>query len=131
MKYNLKELVDIEKLQALTDRLYEAAKIPSAIITMEGEVLTGSGWQRICTDFHRTHPEIEKACIESDVSIRKQLDDGEPFCMYTCPRGLTDASIPIVIDGVHVANAFAGQLFLEQPDETTEEHFREQMCRPN
>jgi len=126
MKFNLKELVDVAKLQELTDHLYEAAGIPSSIIAMDGEILTGSGWQRICTDFHRKHPQIEKDCIASDVAIRKKLDEGEPFCMYTCPRGLTDASIPIVIEGEHLANAFAGQIFLEPPDEAVERRFREQ-----
>lgn len=125
-KLILKELVDVGKLQKLTDHLYEAAGIPSAIIAMDGEILTGSGWQRICTEFHRKHPLIEQECIASDTAIRKELQDGAPFAMYTCPRGLTDASIPIVIEGQHVANAFAGQLFLEAPTAATEHRFREQ-----
>ncbi|MCP3890854.1 MAG: hypothetical protein GY702_18570, partial [Desulfobulbaceae bacterium] len=50
MEYNFKELVDMSKLQDLTDELYNASSIPSAIVAMDGEVLTGSGWQRICTD---------------------------------------------------------------------------------
>jgi PAS domain S-box-containing protein len=126
MKYRLEDLVDIPRLQELTDHLYEAAGIPSSIVTMEGEILTGSGWQRICTDFHRKNQDIEKECIASDIAIRKKMDDGEPFCMYTCPRGLTDGSVPIVIEGEHLANAFAGQLFLEEPGEETEQLFRDQ-----
>ena len=129
MKYNFKELIDVPKLQELTDELYMAASIASAIVTMDGEVLTGSGWQRLCTDFHRQHPEIEKDCIESDTKIRKQLDDGEPFAIYKCPRGLVDASSPVIIAGEHVANVFAGQIFLEPPDKTTEQFFREQALK--
>jgi two-component system, cell cycle sensor histidine kinase and response regulator CckA len=126
MKYRLEDLVDIPRFQELTDRLYDAAGIGSAIVTIDGEVLTGSGWQRICTDFHRKHPEIEKECIQSDIAARKELSDGEPFCIYTCPRGLTDGSVPIVIEGEHIASVFAGQIFLEKPGEATEELFREQ-----
>jgi len=126
MKYNFKELVDISKLQELTDELYIAASIPSAIVSMDGEVLTGSGWQRICTDFHRQHPECKKDCFESDIKIRKQLNKGESFAIYKCPRGLVDASSPVIIAGEHVANIFSGQLFLKPPDETTEQFFREQ-----
>jgi len=73
MKYSFEQLVDVKKLQQLTDDLYDAVSIPSAIITMEGKILTGSGWQRICTDFHRQHPEIEKECIKSDIKIRNIL----------------------------------------------------------
>ena len=43
MKYTFKELIDVPVLQALTDELYAVASIPSAIITMDGEILTGSG----------------------------------------------------------------------------------------
>ena len=71
MKYHFKDLVDIPKLQELTDDLYAAASIPSSIITMDGEILTGSGWQEICTEFHRKHPEVEKACIASDTKLRQ------------------------------------------------------------
>jgi len=126
MRRRFKDLVDVPKLQELTDELYTATGIPSAIITMDGEMLTGSGWQRICTDFHRRHPDMEKDCIESDLRIRKRLDDGEPFVIYRCPRGLVDASSPVMIDGEHVANVFAGQLFTEPPDAKVEQAFREQ-----
>jgi ligand-binding sensor protein len=126
MKYNFRKLVDLSKLQELTDELYLASSIPSAIITMDGEVLTGSGWQRICTDFHRQHPQIEQMCIGSDIKIRKELSEGEPFVIYKCPRGLVDASSPVIIDGEHVANVFAGQVFLDIPNEITEQFFREQ-----
>lgn len=126
MKYKFTELVDIPRLQELTDNLYKSSFIPSAIIDMEGVVLTESGWQRICTDFHRRHPEIEKECIKSDVSIHDRLAAGESFAMYKCPRGLLDASSPVLIDGEHVANVFVGQLFTEPPDASTENFFREQ-----
>ena len=126
MKYTFKELIDVPKLQELTDELYIAASIPSAIIAMDGEILTGSGWQKICTDFHRKHPQIEKECIKSDTNIRTTLADGEPFAIYKCPRGLVDASSPVIIDGEHVANVFSGQVFLEPLDETTKQFFREQ-----
>ena len=104
MKYTFKELIDVPKLQELTNELYMATSIPSAIITMEGEVLTGSGWQRICTEFHRQHTQIEKECIKSDIKIRKKLDEGESFAAYKCPRGLVDASSPVIMEGEHVAN---------------------------
>jgi len=46
MKYKFKDLVDVNLLQELTDELYTSTGIPSAIITMEGEILTGSGNER-------------------------------------------------------------------------------------
>jgi len=129
MDFLFKDLVDVPILQALTDDLYAATGIPSAIITMDGEILTGSGWQRICTDFHRMNKELEAECIESDTRIRERLDQGERFVIYECPRGLVDASAPVVIEGVHVANVFAGQLFMEAPTAEKERLFREQAVK--
>jgi two-component system, cell cycle sensor histidine kinase and response regulator CckA len=129
VKYPFKELVDVPRLQELTDELYAATGIPSAIITMDGEVLTGSGWQRICTQFHRAHPLIEQECIASDTALHQRLHEGEPYAIYRCPRGLVDASSPVVMEGEHVANVFAGQLFIDPPDERTEQIFREQARR--
>ncbi len=126
MKYVFKELVDIPILQDLTDELYKATGIASAIVTISGEVLTGSGWQKICTDFHRKHPQIEKECIESDIKISKKINGGETFVMYECPRGLVDASSPVIIEGEHVANVFAGQIFTEPPTKAKEQFFRQQ-----
>jgi len=126
MKYTFKELVDIPALQDLTDELYSYTGIPSAIITMDGEILTGSGWQKICTDFHRKNPQTEKECIDSDMKIRKMISDGEEFVIYECPRGLVDAASPIIIEGEHVANVFVGQLFTEPPTKAKEQFFRQQ-----
>jgi PAS domain S-box-containing protein len=126
MKYSFKELINIAELQELTDEFSNTTSMPSAIVGMDGKALTESGFQRICTDFHRQHPEVQKECIKSDTKIRKKLDKGEGFVMYKCPRGLVDASSPIIIDGEHVANVFSGQVFLEPPDNTKEQFFRAQ-----
>lgn len=129
MKHNIKELLDLSALQRLTDDLYASSGIPSAIISMDGEVLTRSGWQRICTEFHRVHPDMEKECTESDIATRKALVNGEPFVLYHCPRGLVDASAPLLIGDEHVANVFLGQVFTDLPTLETETSFREQARR--
>jgi PAS domain S-box-containing protein len=126
MKYPFHELIEIPKLQELTDELYRATGIPSSIISKDGEILTGSGWQKICKDFHRKHPVLEKDCIHSDLFLHRRSEAGETFIIYHCPRGLVDACVPIYIDGEHVANIFSGQVFLEAPVNDTELFFREQ-----
>ncbi|MCG8634603.1 MAG: sigma 54-interacting transcriptional regulator [Desulfobacterales bacterium] len=126
MDYDLKEIFDIGRLQRLTDELYKASSIPSAIVGMDGEVLTGSGWQRICTEFHRQHPETRQECIKSDIKIRKNVEKDTPYVIYKCPRGLVDASSPVIIAGEHVANVFSGQVFLAPPGRAKEKVFRDQ-----
>ncbi len=116
MEYKLKDLIDIQLIQTLQDNLNEIYSFPSALIDLEGNILTATAWQDICTKFHRVHPLTEKECIKSDQYIVDHLHEANPAVSYKCPHGLIDNAIPIVIDGKHLGNFFTGQLFLEQPD---------------
>ena len=126
MKYRLQDLIDIPLLQQLQDRLNVVYSFPAAIIDNEGNVLTATAWQDVCTKFHRTHPECSRACQESDRYILSHLDEANPAVTYRCPHGLVDNATPIVIDGMHLGNYFTGQFFLEPPDM---EYFRRQAAR--
>ncbi|MDY6989431.1 MAG: PAS domain S-box protein [Thermodesulfobacteriota bacterium] len=116
MQYILSDLIGIEKSQELLDSLCDAVGIAAAIIDLEGNVLVGSRWQRICTDFHRVNEKTAQKCTESDTQLANKLRLGEQFSLYCCKNGLTDAASPILIEGQHVANAFVGQFLLEPPD---------------
>ena len=116
MKNQLADLLDIPRLQSALDSLYTSSKIPSAIIDNDGKVHTGSGWQDVCTKFHRVHPEARKRCIESDLYIKDHIHEANPSITYKCPHGLVDTATPILIEGEHIGNVFTGQLFLEEPD---------------
>jgi PAS domain S-box-containing protein len=116
VKHRLSDLLDIPRLQSALDSLYISSKIPSAIIDNDGKVHAGSGWQDVCTKFHRVHPEARKRCIESDLYITDHIHEANPSITYKCPHGLVDSATPIIIDGEHIGNVFTGQLFLEKPD---------------
>lgn len=116
MNYTLSDLIDIEQFQVLQDRLNEIYSFPSAIIDSEGKILTATGWQDICTKFHRVNPESEKECIKSDQYIAGHLDEANPAVSYRCPHGLIDNATPIIIDGIHYGNFFTGQFFIEKPE---------------
>ncbi len=110
-------LDEASEFQELLDCFCKSVGIAAAIINLEGEVLVGSNWQRICTDFHRRNPQTCRKCIESDTVIANRLRKGERFTVYTCKNGLTDAASPIIVDGQHVANFFIGQFLLDPPDQ--------------
>lgn len=96
---------------------------PSAIIDIDGNILTATAWQDVCTKFHRINPETENECKISDQYIYAHIQEANPAVSYKCPRGLVDNATPIIIDGVHYGNFFTGQFFLEKPDL---DFFREQ-----
>ncbi|MHC1728928.1 MAG: PocR ligand-binding domain-containing protein [Syntrophobacteraceae bacterium] len=116
INYRLTDLIDIERTQALLKHFLDAVGVPAAIIDLEGSVLVTSRWQRVCTDFHRTHEVTRGRCIESDTVLANELLHGKTFSLYRCPNGLTDAASPIIIEGKHLANAFIGQFLTEKPD---------------
>jgi PAS domain S-box-containing protein len=128
MKYKFSDIVDIKKLQPLMDKFYGVAGIASAIINVEGEILTANGWLDICTKFHRVHPETARRCVESDTALASRLKAGEKYNVYKCLNGLADVATPITVDGEHVANLFTGQFFFEKPDP---EFFRKQAAAFN
>ena len=126
MKYKMSELINIDKVQSLIDSFCEAMGIASAIIDLDGTVLIGSRWQKLCTDFHRVNPKTCLRCIESDTILANQLLEGKKYAIYQCQNGLIDAAAPIVIEGEHIANFFMGQFLYEPPDV---EYFRKQACK--
>jgi len=126
MDYKLSELIDVEKSRSLLESFCEAVGIASAIIDLDGNVLIGVKWQKICTDFHRENEFTCKRCIESDIELANELSRGKEFSLYRCKNGMTDAASPIIIEGQHVANAFVGQFLLHSPDK---EYFRAQAAK--
>jgi ligand-binding sensor protein len=125
-QWRFQDLVDIAAFDSILEELYTATHIPSAIIDMEGNVLSRAGWQKICLDFHRTNPESEKICIQSDVHIKDALRAGESSVIYECPHGLIDSCCPIIVDGHHIANVFTGQLLHSPINDEIRARFRVQ-----
>jgi len=110
---DLDKILDLPKLQALMDDLYEVTKTSSAIIDLKGNILVKTGWQDICTKFHRTNPQTFKNCLESDVELTRGVKPGK-YRLYKCKNNLWDVSTPLILNGKHVANIFSGQFFLEE-----------------
>jgi len=124
MTWTLPKLVDIPNLQMLMDHFYAATAIPVGIIAADGEILVATGWQEICTHFHRVNPVTAERCRQSDDYIKSRLPT-ESYVQYKCQNGLWDLGVPIIIAGDHVATLFLGQLFYDD-DEVDEEFYRRQ-----
>lgn len=114
--FSLKDLIEISAFQRLLESFTRLTGITTAILDVDGTVLTGSGWQQICTEFHRKHPTTAARCLESDTVLANQPTDGHKCHVYKCRNGLVDVAVPIVIENQHLGNIFTGQFFLEPPD---------------
>lgn len=116
MKINIVELIDFEEVNKLLEGFNQSTGFVTAILDLEGNILSKSGWRQICTEFHRKHPETSKNCSISDTVLANQLKGDEKYHFYQCVNGLVDVAVPIVIKGEHIANLFSGQFFFEAPD---------------
>ncbi|MFZ5569264.1 MAG: PocR ligand-binding domain-containing protein [Thermodesulfobacteriota bacterium] len=113
---SLKDVIDLAGFQHLADGFTHLTGMPTALLDLDGQILIASGWQKICTHFHRKNPVSASKCLESDTALANRLAGGETFNLYECKNGLIDVAVPILIENSHVGNLFAGQFFLKPPE---------------
>ncbi len=108
----LANIIDVTSLQAMMDYLYTVTEMGFALIDLKGTVLVGTGWQDICTKFHRINVRTLENCVESDLQLTSGLKRGE-IRLYRCKNNMWDVVTPMFIGGKHVGNLFFGQFFFE------------------
>jgi PAS domain S-box-containing protein len=123
----LSDIIDSERIQKLMDQFHRLTRIGIGIIDLQGRVLVATGWQDICTKFHRSNPESRRLCIESDLELSRGVPAGT-FKRYRCKNNMWDIATPILLGDRHVGNIFLGQFLFD--DETADyETFRQQARR--
>ncbi|BAH77662.1 PAS domain S-box protein [Solidesulfovibrio magneticus] len=127
--HSLAELVDMTQVMAMAEAYHKVSGVPFGLVdAKDGTVLGGTGWQDICSKFHRIHPETMKKCQESNLQISAGIELTGKSHACRCANGLWDIGIPVMVRGEQVATLFLGQFFYvgENPDI---EFFREQASK--
>ena len=124
---SLADVIDFPAVQDLMNSFHGLTGIGMAIVDLQGRILVATGWQDICTKFHRVHPETLKNCIESDTMLSSGVEPGS-FRLYHCANHLWDIATPIMLGDHQAGNLFLGQ-FLFEGEEPDRELFREQARR--
>jgi PAS domain S-box-containing protein len=104
-------LLDFRAIQDLMNSFYKITRIGIGINDIKGNIQVATGWQDVCTRFHRVNPETFRNCLESDIYLSREVGRGE--AIYRCKNGMWDMATPLVIGGRHIANIFLGQFFFE------------------
>jgi PAS domain S-box-containing protein len=110
------DYIDFDRVNTLLEGFNQSTGFVTAILDIEGNILSKSGWRQLCTDFHRVNAETAQRCTISDTVLAGKMGKGEKYHCYKCLNGLIDVAVPIVIKGEHIANLFSGQFFFERPD---------------
>jgi len=116
MKKDILKYIDINRFNTLLEGFNKSTGFVTAILDIEGNIISKSGWRHICTDFHRVNSETRKNCKISDTVLANDVSREKKYSIYKCHNGLIDIAVPIIIQGEHVANLFTGQCFLEKPN---------------
>ncbi len=114
----LSDLIDTQEIQSMMDDFFHFSNFFVAMLDIDGTVVVSSGWQDICTKFHRVHPETARFCIESDAEFSKGGPQGV-IERYKCKNNLWVLSTPIIVEDKHMGNIYFGQFFYD--DETIDE----------
>ena len=123
----LGDIINAQEFQSMMDDFYAITHMGIGIIDIQGNVLVGTGWQEICTGFHRVNPETCANCVESDTHLTEEVEPGT-FRKYRCKNNMWDIVTPIIVGGNHVGNIFLGQ-FLYDDESIDIELFRAQAAR--
>jgi len=116
-QYSFVDLVDIAKLKDLFEQFSIATGYTTGLTSYpDQQLLISTGWQDICVKFHRSTPSSEIHCVNSNMDLASKLDSSKNSSIHYCQNGLVDGAIPIIIEGVHVADLFTGQLLFKKPD---------------
>jgi PAS domain S-box-containing protein/putative nucleotidyltransferase with HDIG domain len=108
--------IDFDRANALLEGFNKSTGFVTAILDLDGNILSQSGWRQICTDFHRKNAVTASNCFVSDTVLGEKTNVEVKYLYYPCLNGLIDVRMPIIIRGEHIANLFSGQFFFEEPD---------------
>jgi PAS domain S-box-containing protein len=114
----LANILDYQAVQSLMEEFSRLTGMSSAILDLKGNVIEATGWQDICTKFHRANEVTARFCTESDLYLAENMKPGE-FVAYKCRNGLWDVVTPLYIGNNHVGNIYTGQFFYD--DEIVDE----------
>jgi PAS domain S-box-containing protein len=112
----LSNLLNIKKMDPVLKQFSALTGMPMAILDLKGNILSASGWQDICINFHRKNPITAKNCFESDTALGTNLKRME-WKYYKCKNNLCDVVTPLFLGEKKIANVFIGQFILKEDSE--------------
>lgn len=107
----LKEFMDISKLQKIQDNFSNATGLAAIAVGNDGQYLTeGSNFTDFCMKYTRGSKEGNRRCVKCD---------NEGRGTYFCHAGLMDFSVDIKVGDEKVGAIIGGQILPEAPEETS------------
>ena len=117
VKLDIEDLIEGKQLEVLFEKFSHLTGFTTGLIKQDTrEVLISSGWTDICKTYHRGTQSSEYICMDSNKELTENLKVSQQISLKECQHGMVDGATPIIIDGVHLADIFSGQVLFKQPE---------------
>ena len=123
MNYTFIDLVDIEQIRRLAEKLVEITAVPMGIMGQDGTIYLQVGWQDFGERFHLSQSQVSEYFAEMHHRISIP---GQSGCsIYQCGNERYHAAAPVYVEEVQLACVYFGQFFYED-DVLDDEYYRQQ-----
>jgi PAS domain S-box-containing protein len=116
MKENFSESTDFKTVNKILEGFGKSAGIKTSVRGLDGQLLSGTDRNPVCTRFHQKSRKTSSGCVISNNALAGRINDGEKPHFHACTDGLVCAVAPVVAGGEHVANIITEHFFTEESD---------------
>ncbi|WP_411681692.1 EAL domain-containing protein [Clostridium thailandense] len=116
VEYKFSELVDIKHLNSLIESLGTITGIGYTIKEIKDESFVNIDHGSLCRDFYMKNESTRQRCYNDEKIVVEKMTEEKEYIIHKCKNGLEQIVVPIRIDGCYLANIFASQMFLEEPN---------------
>lgn len=113
----LTELIDLDFLQEFQDFFAKTMGIAAITTDENGPITKASNFTGFCSKFVRGEKASLEKCDGFHTECGKIAAKKGGTYLYSCPNGLTEFAVPIIIKGKYIASIIGGQFFSEPPNE--------------
>ncbi len=100
---NIRDSIDLPALSDLMRRFSAVTGIPFLLVDTAGEVLISTCGDDFCNHHIEPNKDAAANCIRSRERIQEEPKLAQPYSLFTCQNGLSQAACPVYVDGRHVA----------------------------
>jgi len=116
-KYSFNDLVNFRQLQSIFNNFSIATGFAAELISFpDHEVLLQTENQCVCSAFQTDNLKEVFCCKECKLQILQQACNSQTLVIHKCKNGLMKAAIPVIVEGVYLANFLSDVVLFHKPD---------------
>lgn len=115
-KLKITDLIDMNLLQDLQDTFAKVMDVAAVTVGDEGYITKPSNFSDFCNMTREIKTGLSK-CLECHTKWGKLSAEKKEPVIHTCSWGLKAFSVPIIVDGVHIASILGGQILTKNLDD--------------